>query len=129
MTKLTTLGPGAWLLCAILAAGTNSALAEGDPASGKELAFTCMGCHGIDGYRNAYPSYRVPKLGGQRATYIENALKAYRDGDRPHPTMQAQGGSLSDQDIEDIAAWFQSSEAVEVKVTGSEPDYPEAGAA
>ena len=128
VTKSTILSAGAWLLFAVLAAGSNSALAEGDPAAGKELAYTCMGCHGIDGYRNAYPSYRVPKLGGQRAAYLESALKSYRDGDRPHPTMQAQGGSLSDQDIADIAAWFQDGEAAEVKVTGNEPDYPEAGA-
>lgn len=128
MTKQTTTGPGAWIFCLILAAGTNSALAQGDPAAGKELAYTCMGCHGIDGYRNAYPSYRVPKLGGQRAAYIENALKAYRDGTRPHPTMQAQGGSLSDKDIADIAAWFENGEAVEVTVSGNEPEYPEAGA-
>lgn len=111
----------------ILAAHTDYALAEGDPAAGKELAYTCMGCHGIDGYRNAYPSYRVPKLGGQRASYIETALKAYRSGSRPHPTMQAQGSSLSDQDIEDIAAWFENGEPVEVTVSGDEPGYPEAG--
>ncbi len=127
MTNLKTFSAGAWLLCAVLAAGSTSAFAEGDPAAGKQLAYTCMGCHGIDGYRNAYPSYRVPKLGGQRAAYIEDALKAYRDGDRPHPTMQAQGGSLSDQDIADIAAWFQSDEPVEVMVTGQESDYPEVG--
>ena len=128
VTKLIDFGPGAWMLCLILAAGTNNALAQGDPDAGKELAYTCMGCHGIDGYRNAYPSYRVPKLGGQRSEYIESALKAYRDGTRPHPTMQAQGGSLSDQDIEDIAAWFENGDPVEVTVSGNEPGYPEAGA-
>lgn len=83
-----------------------SARAEGDSERGENLAFTCLGCHGIPGYRNAYPSYRVPKLGGQKAAYIEAALKAYRDGSRPHPTMQAQGSSLTDQDIEDIVAWI-----------------------
>ena len=45
--------------------------AEGDAKAGKELAYTCLGCHGIEGYRNAYPSFRVPKLGGQTATYRE----------------------------------------------------------
>lgn len=92
------------LLLAILPA---PALAAGDADNGEKLAYTCMGCHGIDGYRNAYPSYRVPRLGGQRAEYLVDALNAYRDGARPHPTMQAQGGSLTDQDIEDIAAFFQ----------------------
>ncbi len=81
------------------------------------MAYTCLGCHGIEGYRNAYPSYRVPKLGGQRQEYLIDALKAYRGSTRPHPTMQAQGGSLTDQDIEDIAAYFQGEAAAEDSVT------------
>lgn len=84
------------------------ATAEGDPERGARLGTTCLGCHGITGYRNAYPSYRVPKLGGQKAAYIETALKAYRNRTRPHPTMQSQGSALTDQDIEDIAAWITS---------------------
>ena len=127
MIKLTNSGLGALALSAFLSLAATSASAEPDVEAGKRLAYTCMGCHGIEGARNAYPSYRVPKLGGQRAGYIETALKAYRAGTRPHPTMQAQGYSLSDQDIEDIAAWFQTSEPAEVKVTGDEPGYPEAG--
>lgn len=128
MIKLTTTGLGALALSVFLSLAAQPAGAEPDVEAGKRLAYTCMGCHGIESARNAYPSYRVPKLGGQRAGYIESALKAYRDGARPHPTMQAQGYSLSDQDIENIAAWFQTSEPVEVEVTGEEPDYPEAGA-
>ena len=93
------------LAVALLAQPAN---AEGDAASGKELAYTCLGCHGIEGYRNAYPSYRVPKLGGQKAGYIEIALRGYRDGTRDHPTMVAQGQSLSDQDIADLAAYLSS---------------------
>jgi len=105
------------LSLAVLAAFAHSANAEGNAGNGKVLAYTCMGCHGIDGYRNAYPSYRVPRLGGQRAEYIVGALKAYRDGTREHPTMQAQGGSLSDEDIEDLAAYFRGSEAATDTVT------------
>ena len=127
MIKLTNTGLGALALSALLALSAQPAAAEPDVEAGKRLAYTCMGCHGIESARNAYPSYRVPKLGGQRAGYIESALKAYRAGTRPHPTMQAQGYSLSDQDIEDIAAWFQTSEPVSVTVTGDEPGYPEAG--
>jgi len=82
--------------------------AAGDPAKGAELATTCMGCHGIAGYRNAYPSYRVPKLGGQNADYLVVALQEYRAKTRPHPTMRAQAASLSDQDMQDIAAFFAS---------------------
>lgn len=104
---------------ALLAAGAwqATARAEGDAGRGSELAYTCLGCHGIEGYRNAYPSYRVPKLGGQKAGYIELALEAYRSGTRPHPTMQAQGTSLSDQDIADLAAFFQGDEPVLDQVT------------
>jgi len=88
--------------------------AAGDAEAGELLAFTCMGCHGIDGYRNAYPSYRVPKLGGQSAAYLVIALKGYRAGTRAHPTMVAQATSLTDQQIEDVAAYLASlgSEAI-----------------
>jgi cytochrome c553 len=83
-------------------------LAAGDVAKGKLTSYTCTGCHGIKFYMNAFPSYHVPRLGGQNEAYIVSALKAYRSGDRSHPTMQAQAGSLSDQDIADIAAYFSS---------------------
>ena len=82
------------------------ALAAGNVEAGKLKANTCMGCHGIPGYTNAYPTYRVPKLGGQSAEYLAAALKAYKTGERPHKTMQAQAASLSDQDIEDISAFL-----------------------
>jgi cytochrome c553 len=85
--------------------GVTAAFAAGDPARGAELATTCMGCHGIPGYRNAYPSYRVPKLGGQKADYIVIALQGYRAGTRPHPTMKAQASTMSDQDMQDLAAY------------------------
>lgn len=77
-----------------------------DETRGKLLAETCAGCHSIEGQRNAYPSYRVPKLRGQYQRYIADALKAYRDGSRPHPTMQAQAAGLSDRDIDDLAEYF-----------------------
>lgn len=93
------------LLAALVA---QPALAEGDVEAGKQLAYTCLGCHGIEGYRNAYPSFRVPKLGGQKATYLEVALKGYRAGTREHPTMQGQAMSLSDQEIQDVAAYLSS---------------------
>lgn len=99
----------ATLLCGALM--LQPALAAGDAEQGEVLAYTCLGCHGIPGYRNAYPSYRVPKIGGQKADYIETALKAYRAGDRDHLTMQANGSPLSDDDIADLAAYFQGDEA------------------
>lgn len=84
------------------------AAAEGSAERGEKLAYTCLGCHGIEGYRNAYPSYRVPKLGGQKAAYLATAIQGYRDGTRAHPTMKAQASSLSDQQIEDLAAYLAS---------------------
>jgi len=107
----------ALLTFAFVALAAQSASAQGDAETGRVLAYTCMGCHGIDGYRNAYPSYRVPRLGGQRAEYIIGALTAYRDGTREHPTMQAQGGSLSDQDMQDLAVYFQGAEPAADEVT------------
>lgn len=94
-------------LLAIMAAA-NPALAAGDPAAGAELGYSCLGCHGVEGYRNAYPSYRVPKLGGQNAAYLVIAIKGYREGTRSHPTMGAQASSLTDQQIDDVAAYLAS---------------------
>lgn len=82
--------------------------AEGDPEAGKFKSNTCTGCHGIPGYNNVYPTYKVPKVGGQNYKYLVSALKAYRDGERKHPTMDLQADSMSDQDIEDIASYFAS---------------------
>ena len=91
----------------------------GDTERGETLAYTCLGCHGVEGYRNAYPSYRVPKLGGQKETYLIAALRGYRDGTRAHPTMSAQATSLSDQDIEDTAAYLATLGAETVAAGGS----------
>ncbi len=79
---------------------------QGDAHRGKELSYTCLGCHGIDGYRNAYPDYSVPKLEGQNPEYLVAALHGYRDGDRSHLTMHSQASELSDQDVADIAVFF-----------------------
>jgi cytochrome c553 len=80
--------------------------ATGNPQRGKELSYTCLGCHGVDGYKNAYPNYSVPELEGQHPEYLAAALKEYRDGDRAHLTMHSQASSLTDQDITDIVAYF-----------------------
>ena len=89
-----------------LAAVPLVASAEGDPAAGAKKAYGCLGCHGIPNYVNSYPAFHVPKIAGQNAEYLVAALKAYRAKERSHQTMQANAGLLSDQDIEDIAAWF-----------------------
>jgi len=85
---------------------TATSFAAGDAEAGRSKAFTCMGCHGVASYTNAYPTYHVPKLGGQHAQYLAAALAAYKNGQRSHATMRAQASNLSDQDMEDIAAYF-----------------------
>ena len=98
----------ALLVAAIALFTANPALAEGDVESGKIKAYTCTGCHGIPGYKNIYPTYNVPKIGGQNYAYLESSLKAYRAGERQHKTMELQAQSLSDEDIADISAYFAS---------------------
>lgn len=79
----------------------------GDAAAGKEKNSMCVGCHGIEGYRTAFPeAYHVPKIGGQHAEYLIKALEGYRDGTRSHPSMTALAKTLSDQDIKDLAAFY-----------------------
>ncbi|MEL7312021.1 MAG: c-type cytochrome [Pseudomonadota bacterium] len=104
-------------LTLLAAASATSAQTTGDADRGEILAYTCLGCHGIEGYRNAYPAYRVPKLGGQQDAYLQIALKAYRSGERSHATMKAQAGSLSDQDIADLAAYFAGQEPMAASET------------
>ncbi|NIP17213.1 MAG: c-type cytochrome [Xanthomonadales bacterium] len=99
------------ILLTFLLAGSLAApgvRAEGDPDAGRTKAYTCTGCHGIPGYKNVYPTYKVPKIGGQNHAYLVNALKAYRGGEREHSTMNLQAESLSDADINDISAWLSS---------------------
>lgn len=80
----------------------------GNADAGRVLAYTCQGCHGITGYKNAYPSYKVPKIGGQSAAYLAQALTEYRQGKRRHPTMQAQSMSFTEQEIADISAYLST---------------------
>jgi cytochrome c553 len=90
------------------AATATPAAPTGDADRGRQLTYTCQGCHGVTGYKNAYPNYQVPKIGGQAAPYLFNALTEYQQGNRKHPTMQAQAESFSAQDIADIAAYLSS---------------------
>jgi len=118
-SKLVPAAAAALALTAIFAPATglaqkapppplNPITLKGDATRGVALAETCYGCHGLPESHNAYPSYLVPKLGGQNADYITVALQGYRRGSRGHETMQAQAASLSDQDIADVAAYFST---------------------
>ncbi len=96
------------VVCAGIASSSVTAqeASAGNPQRGKQLSYTCLGCHGVEGYRNAYPNYSVPRLEGQHPEYLAAALKAYRDGDRAHLTMHSQASSLTDQDIADVVTYF-----------------------
>lgn len=97
------------LLIILLAAP--SAFAAGDPEAGRQINAQCQGCHGIVDFKAAFPKvYSVPKIGGQSYDYIVVALKAYRDGDRTNETMHAIASNLSDQDINDLAAYYSPAE-------------------
>ena len=81
----------------------------GDAKAAQGKLSMCEGCHGVPGYRTASPHvYRVPKLGGQQAVYLVNALQEYKSGARSHPTMRAIAQGLSEQDMADIAAYYSS---------------------
>lgn len=89
-----------------LAAG-GAAAAQGNADAGKQKSSMCAGCHGIPGYRTAFPEvYTVPKIGGQHASYIAKALQAYKSGERSHPSMRAIAASLTEQDMADLAAYY-----------------------
>lgn len=90
------------------AASPAAAPGAGNAERGKQLTYTCQGCHGVIGYKNAYPNYHVPKIGGQSQEYLVNALTAYQQGTRKHATMQVQAQSFSAQDIADIAVYISS---------------------
>jgi cytochrome c553 len=79
----------------------------GDAAKGAQKTLMCTGCHGIDGWRTAFPEvYRVPRIGGQHEAYLVKALQQYKNGERAHPSMRAIAAPLSEQDIADLAAYY-----------------------
>ena len=112
--------------CSLMLAGAffaSSGFAQeaGDPEAGRNKFYTCTGCHAIPGYTNAYPTYHVPRLGGQHSAYVVGALKAYQAGERDHDTMLANAYDLSEQDMQDIAAYVSSFKDAKQKppVTGN----------
>jgi cytochrome c553 len=97
---------------ATLSAAATGALAQGaagDAAAGKKKAEMCIGCHGILGYQNSFPEiHKVPKISGQSDKYIVAALNGYKSGERKHPSMRGIAGSLSEQDMADLAAFYSA---------------------
>jgi cytochrome c553 len=81
---------------------------KGDAVAGAKKADMCDGCHSIPRYQASFPEiYKVPMIAGQTGKYIAASLAAYRKGERKHPTMRAIAGSLSDQDMADLAAHYE----------------------
>jgi cytochrome c553 len=101
---------------------------KGDAVHGKAISYTCLGCHGVEGYRNAYPNYSVPKLVGQHPEYIIAALQEYKGDQRSHLTMHSQASELSDQDMADIAAYFSGTVLQAGSVPANAPPAPAAAA-
>jgi cytochrome c553 len=100
-----------WLLICAATVGAIAVAQEkktGAPARSTEPPVSmCIGCHAIPGYQASFPQvYRVPKIGGQSQQYIESALKAYRQGDRSHPTMSGVAKGLTDEQIAQVAAYY-----------------------
>lgn len=82
---------------------------QGDVQAGQKKAEMCIGCHGIPGYQNSFPEiHKVPKISGQSGAYIVASLNAYKKGERKHPSMRGIAGSLSDQDMADLGAFYAS---------------------
>ena len=100
------------VLAFTLLASAGAALAQDVKANaeaGEKKAAMCIGCHSIPGYQASFPEvHKVPMLAGQNAKYMQGALAAYKSGDRKHPTMRAIAASLSDQDMADLAAYYEA---------------------
>ena len=90
-----------------VAAASTAGPAAGNADVGKTKLAMCIGCHGIPGYRTAYPDvYHVPKIYGQQQAYIVKALQAYKTGERTHPSMRGIARGLTDADMADLAAYY-----------------------
>jgi len=100
------------LSLSLLGFNASAADIQGNAEQGASKVRLCAGCHSIPGYRSSVPEiYNVPMIGGQSSGYIVSSLQAYKKGERKHPTMRSVSGSLSDQDMADIAAYYSSQNA------------------
>jgi len=110
------------LAVACVTAVSNAQEVKGNAVAGEKKIAMCIGCHGIQGYQASFPEvYKVPMISGQGAKYIVAALAAYKTGERKHPTMRGIADSLSDQDMADIAAYYEAhggTKAVAAKPAG-----------
>lgn len=104
VAKILTVGA---LSLGFVALPAQASTIVGNAEAGAKKNSMCIGCHGIPEYKTAFPVlYRVPKIAGQSEAYMVSALKAYKSGERSHPSMKAISASLSDQDMADLAAFY-----------------------
>lgn len=112
MNPLLTTSLRSFVAAATLSVAAAGALAQGatgNAVAGKNKAEMCIGCHGIPGYQNSFPEiHKVPMISGQSGAYIVSALTAYKSGERKHPSMRGIAGSLTDQDMADLAAFYSA---------------------
>jgi cytochrome c553 len=108
---------------------TASTACAQDVVAGEKKAAMCIGCHGIHGYQSSFPEvHKVPKISGQGAKYIVAALTAYKKGERKHPSMRGIAGSLTDQDMADLGAYYEQHGASMVKAVADTPAVPPSAA-
>lgn len=119
MIKHTRLGLLIAGLCLALSHQSGFAAVDGDPDSGKVKFYTCEGCHSIVGQTNAFPTYHVPKIGGQNAEYVISALKSYANGSRSHGSMLGNAISMTDRDMADVGAYVARFRSVNESVATS----------
>lgn len=127
MNHLLTTIARTFVAAATLCAAAATAHAQGvsgDVAAGQKKAEMCVGCHGIPGYQNSFPEiHKVPMISGQSGPYIVASLKAYQKGERKHPSMRGIAGSLTEQDMADLGAFYAS------HATTTAPETPKAASA
>lgn len=93
----------------LISGGFSTGAVAQDAQAGEKKAALCIGCHGIPGYQASFPEiHKVPMIAGQSAGYIVASLTAYKKGERLHPTMRGVASALSDQDMADLAAFYET---------------------
>ena len=113
------------LTLSLALAGMSLSAAAQDAKAGEKMAAMCIGCHGIAGYQASFPEvHKVPMISGQNAKYITAALTAYQKGDRKHPSMKGIAGSLTEQQMADLGAFYEQhgkTSVVSVAQSSKEP--------
>jgi cytochrome c553 len=112
------------LLLALAALSQAQDAKPGSVKAGEGKAAMCIGCHGIKGYQSSFPEvHKVPMIAGQGAKYIVAALNAYKKAERKHPTMRSIAVSLTDQDMADLAAFYEQ-QAGQITLPDAAPAAP-----